>query len=96
MPLGELMQINPDGTTVGPGEAILEGCGRWTTVDQNPMQRGDVLLGLRRQELAMTIGYGVLFVGGLIVVRDPADNTGGRYELQPACTDIILGKPAEL
>jgi len=94
MPLCHLTQINPDGSSVGPGEAILEGCGRWTTERENPMQRADWFVGRPRQEIAMSIGYGVLFVGGFIMVSEPGNHTGDRFRLEPACTDIVLGKPA--
>lgn len=94
MPLCDLTQINPDGSSVGPGAAVLQGCGRWTTEAQNPMQRADWFIGRPRQEIAMSIGYGVLFVGGFIIVSEPGNHTGDRFQLQPECTDIRLGKPA--
>lgn len=86
-PICELVQTSPDGTVVGPGRAIVQGAGRWTTERQNPMQRADWFVGRPYQEKALTIGYGVLFVGGLIVLRDP-NKPQDIYRLEPACTQI--------
>jgi hypothetical protein len=90
LPLGLLFQKNPDGLEVGPGDASLLGCGRRTTPRENPMQRVDWFIGRPTQEVALTIGWGVLYVGGCAVVRDPNSPDNTFYELQPVVTDIQL------
>lgn len=77
------MQTSPDGSLVGPTPVLLEGTGRWTTRKQNPVQT---------QEIAMTITWGRVLMGGLLVVIDAkATSSGGpnnRYWLNPEVTNI--------
>lgn len=62
-----LIQIGPDTSIVGPAPVILEGSGRWTDRNENPVQR---------QERAFSIGYGYLSVGGLLTVLDLESGNG--------------------
>lgn len=88
-PYCELTQTNPDGTTVGPAMAILEGTGQWTTPEQNPVQRGDIMAGKPHQALALSIGWGALRLGGSVIISDREEPLD-RYELRPECTAITL------
>lgn len=89
-PLGLLMQTDPQGNEIGPERAELLGSGTWTTAEQNPMQRADWFVGRPYQERALTIGWGVLYVGGCAVVRNPGEAENTFYELQPALTNILV------
>lgn len=79
-----VMQTSPDGRLVGPSEVTLEGTGRWTTRQENPVQTqfGE----------AFTISWGYVSLGGLLSVIDrnapKPRGVNGRYHLQPACNRI--------
>lgn len=90
MPLCDLMQTDPSGAVVGPAKAILQGSGRWTTEQQNPMQRADWLVGRQRQKIALSIGYGLLSTGDYVIISEPGNTTGNRLQLQPECTAISI------
>lgn len=90
-PVCELVQTSPDGASIGPiGRVILEGAGIWTTPEQNPLQRGDVVMGIPRQERALSIGWGALYIGGFMTIVDPVARD--RYYLQPAITSIDVSE----
>lgn len=88
MPLCELMQTDPFGDSVGPFSVVLQGSGNFTTLAQNPMQRADWFNRRAQQDIAMSIGYGVLRLGGFIIIKDPDDYTGDILQLQPEITAI--------
>ncbi len=90
-PTCDLTQTGPDGATVGPSPVVLEGSGNWTTPEQNPVQANDPVWGRPRQELAMSIGWGMVRIGGFICIAS-ADLSAPleRAYLQPECTDIRL------
>ncbi len=90
-PICDLTQTGPDGSLVGPAPVILEGTGHWTTPAQNPTQRGDPLMGKPHQWEAMTISWGRVSVGGLLVFTGFEDKKrGDRYYLMPATTELKL------
>lgn len=91
MPLCELVQQNPDSSSIGPAKAILKGVGRWTTPRENPMQRADWFIGRPTQDKAMTIGYGVLYLGGYLIISEPGNYTGDVLRLEPTTSGLELG-----
>ena len=95
LPHCDLTQTNPDGSIVGPARVVLEGTGQWTTPEQNPCQRGDVLAGNPHQEIAMSIGEGLLCLGGYVIVLEATDTnkvTIDRYQLMPEVSRITIGE----
>jgi len=93
LPYCDFKQISPNGEEIGPASEVLEGSGQWTTPDQNPCQRGDVLAGKPHQEIATTIGWGRLRLGDFVMVLDatgPKETRRDRYQLVPECTEIIV------
>lgn len=53
-PKGMLTEYGPGGSVVGPLPIRLDGCGRWTTPEENPVQNGDPLAGKPHQERAFS------------------------------------------
>lgn len=90
MPICDLVQTDPAGVVIGPAKAVLQGSGRWTTEQQNPMQRADWFVGRQRQEVAMSIGYGLLTTSEFVIISEPGDTTGDRLRLEPECTAISI------
>lgn len=76
MPLCNFVQTDPNDAVVGTVKAILQGSGRWTTEPQNRMQRSDRFVGRQGQEVAMSIGYGLLNTGDCAVVSKPGKTKG--------------------
>ncbi len=73
-PLCVLTQLDAEGNLMaGPATVLLEGSGRWTTREQNPVQT---------QDRALTPDYGGINVGSYLTVLDP--NTRARAVLEPA------------
>lgn len=91
MPRCEITQLNQDGTIIaGPTVAVLEGSGCWTAPEQNPTQRGDYLFNRPYLPKAMSIDYGGLRTGHLLVAHDPKRTDNSRVYFQPACTEITF------
>ena len=59
LPAGVLTETQPDGTVSGSMPFSLQGCGRWTTREQNPVQR---------QTRAFTPYFDGLIVGDYMIV----------------------------
>ena len=76
-----LTQTNSAGVSLDPQPVRLVGTGRWTTWAQNPVQQN-------RLGKMMTISYGYIFLGGLIIVS--LLESGKLFELQPPCREISL------
>lgn len=98
MPYCDFSQTSPDGSIIGPVNALLEGTGDWTTPEQNPCQRSDPAMGRPWQERAMSIGWGALHLGGFVVALDATEREKmpkDRYELLPEVTKITLEHPSQ-
>lgn len=96
-PRCDFTQTDPDGAVVGPLPVILEGAGRWTTVQENPMLRGDALVGRRHQEKGMSIGEGMLRLNRFVIIfnaSNPPVTAHDRLQLMPECTDIQVTEAA--
>ncbi len=86
-PRGQLEELRPDGSIVGPFRVALQGSGRWTTRQQNPVQI---------QDRAFTSYFDSVSRGDCLVVGDPDGYTGERLIFDKPgqqITDVVLEKP---
>lgn len=67
-PEGQLEEIRPDGMRVGPRPFQVHGSGRWTTMEENPVQK---------EMRAFTSYFDSINLGSFLVIADPEASTDG-------------------
>lgn len=90
-PVGALTQTAPDGSVVGPADAQIAGSGNWTTVDNNPMLRGDWFSGTPYRTEGLAMQWGELVVGCEVVIQEAGATRQQNFlRLQPELAAFAL------